>query len=52
MGFAKAHEKSAYQALLGPDGRVRWLHRGGVDDESMVALRIALAGPNGPAAAP
>ena len=29
MGFSKAEEHAAYLALLGPDGRVRWLHRGG-----------------------
>ena len=52
MGFTKAEEHAAYLALLGPDGRVRWLHRGGLTDEAMEALKVAIAGGNGPAAAP
>jgi hypothetical protein len=51
MGFSKADEDAAYLALLGPDGRVRWLHRGGFTDEAMEALKAAIAGVNGPAAA-
>lgn len=37
MGFIEAAEDDAYLALIGPDGRVRWLHHGpfapGVLDE-------------------
>ena len=47
MGFSKAEENAAYLALLGPDGRVRWLHRGGVSEEAMAALRAALSGGDG-----
>ena len=43
MGFTKAEEHAAYLALLGPDGRVRWLHRGGLTDEAMEALKAAIA---------
>ncbi|MFO7692725.1 MAG: hypothetical protein R6V57_06525 [Vicinamibacterales bacterium] len=52
MGFSKADENAAYLALLGPDGRVQWLHRGAFTDEAMAALKTAIAGGNGPAAAP
>jgi len=44
MGFSKANEDAAYLALLGPDGRVQWLHRGGFTDEAMAALKAAIAG--------
>ena len=43
MGFTKADEHAAYLALLGPDGRVRWMHRGGFTDEAMKALTAAIA---------
>ena len=44
MGFSKAEEHAAHLALLGPDGRVRWMHRGGFTDEAMEALKAAIAG--------
>ena len=44
MGFTKAHEKSAYLALLGPDGRIQWMHHGGFSEEAMAALKTAMAG--------
>lgn len=50
MGFSKADENAAYLALLGPDGRVRWLHRGAFTDEAMAALKTAIAEGHGPAA--
>lgn len=43
MGFSKAHEKSAYLALLGPDGRIQWMHHGGFSEEAMAALKAAMA---------
>jgi len=43
MGFVKADENAAYLALLGPDGRVRWLHRGAFTDEAMAALKASIA---------
>ena len=52
MGFVKDHEDAAYVVLIGADGRVGWLHRGGVTDEAVEALKAAIAGGNGPAAAP
>jgi hypothetical protein len=42
MGFTKAKEDDAYLALLGPDGRVRWLHRGPFSDDAIVALKAAV----------
>ena len=48
MGFSKAQENEAYLALLGPDGRVRWLHRGGVSQDAMTALRAAVPDGNPP----
>jgi len=48
MGFSKTLEDAAYLALLGPDGRVRWLHRGGFSDEAMTALKTVLAGEAAP----
>jgi hypothetical protein len=42
MGFTKAQEDDAYLALLGPDGRVRWLHRGPFSEDAMSALRAAV----------
>ena len=42
MGFTKAEEHAAYLALLGPDGRVQWMHRGGLTDEAMEALKAAI----------
>jgi len=48
MGFSKADKDAAYLALLGPDGRVRWLHRGGFSDEAMTALKTALSGEAAP----
>ena len=44
MGFSKAQEHAAYLALLGPDGRVKWLHRGGFSDDALAALKAAIAG--------
>jgi len=44
MGFSKAQEDAAYLALVGPDGRVQWLHRGGFSDDAMTALKEAIAG--------
>jgi hypothetical protein len=44
MGFSKAQEHAAYLALLGPDGRVQWLHRGGFTEEAMAALKAVIAG--------
>jgi hypothetical protein len=44
MGFTKAHEKSAYLALLGPDGRIQWMYHGGYSEDAMRALRAALGG--------
>ena len=44
MSFSKADEDAAYLALLGPDGRVRWLYRGGFTEEAMAALKGAIAG--------
>ena len=44
MGFSKTLEDAAYLALLGPDGRVRWLHTGGFSDEAMAALKAAIPG--------
>jgi len=44
MGFSKTQEDAAYLALLGPDGRVRWIHRGGFSEEAMTALKAAIAG--------
>ncbi len=52
MGFSKAEEDAAYLALLGPDGRVQWMHRGAFTDEAMEALKTAIAGGNAPPAAP
>ncbi len=52
MGFSKAEEDAAYLALLGPDGRVQWMHRGAFTDEAMAALKTAIAGGNAPPAAP
>ena len=43
MGFSKSQEDAAYLALLGPDGRVRWMYRGGFTDEAMTALNAAIA---------
>ncbi len=42
MGFVKQAEHAAYLALIDPDGRVRWLHRGSYTPEAMSALRDAL----------
>jgi hypothetical protein len=44
MGFTKAHEKSAYLALLGPDGRIQWMHHGGCTEEALGELKAALGG--------
>jgi hypothetical protein len=44
MGFTKSEEDAAYLALLGPDGRVRWLHHGALTDEAAAALKAAIAG--------
>jgi hypothetical protein len=52
MGFSKAHEDAAYLALLGPDGRVQWMHRGGFSDEAMAAPKTATAGVEGSRRAP
>ena len=43
MGFSKAQEDAAYLALLGPDGRVRWLHQGGYTEDAARALKTALS---------
>jgi hypothetical protein len=47
MAFSKAQEHSAYLALLGPDGRVKWLHRGGFSEDALAALKAAIAGEPG-----
>ena len=52
MAFSKAQEHSAYLALLGPDGRVKWLHRGGFSEDALAALKAAIAGEPGGTAAP
>jgi hypothetical protein len=44
MGFSKSLEDAAYLALLGPDGRVRWLHTGGFSEDALAALKAAAAG--------
>jgi len=44
MGFSKVDQDAAYLALLGPDGRVQWLHRGAFTDEAMTALKAVIAG--------
>jgi len=44
MGFSKAREHDAYLALLGPDGRVRWLHRGPFSEDAVTALKTAVTG--------
>jgi hypothetical protein len=44
MGFSKAQEHAAYLALLGPDGRVQWMHRSGFSGEAMAALKAAMSG--------
>jgi hypothetical protein len=43
MAFSKAQEHSAYLALLAPDGRVKWLHRGGFSEEALAALKTAIS---------
>jgi hypothetical protein len=43
MGFSKAQEHAAYLALLGPDGRVKWLHRGGFSEEALAGLKAAIS---------
>jgi len=43
MGFSKAQEHDAYLALLGPDGRVRWLHRGPFSEDGVAALKAAVS---------
>jgi len=48
MGFSKADEDAAYLALLGPDGRVQWMHRGAFTDEALEALKAAIAGGHAP----
>ena len=42
MGFTKTQEHDAYLALLGPDGRVRWLHRGPFSEDAVTALKAAV----------
>ena len=44
MGFSKSLEDAAYLALLGPDGRVQWMHTGGFSEDAMAALKTAIAG--------
>ena len=44
MGFSKSLEDAAYLALLGPDGRVQWMHTGGFSDDAMAALKAAIPG--------
>jgi hypothetical protein len=44
MGFSKSLEDAAYLVLLGPDGRVRWLHAGGFSEDALAALKAATAG--------
>jgi hypothetical protein len=48
MGFSKSDEHAAYLALLGPNGRVRWMHRGGFTEEAMTALKAAIAAGEAP----
>ena len=43
MGFSKSQEDAAYLALLGPDGRVQWLHHGGYTEDAALALKTALS---------
>ena len=43
MGFTKAQEKDAYLALLGPDGRVLWVHRGPFAEDAMADLKAAVS---------
>jgi hypothetical protein len=31
-------------ALLGPDGRIHWMHHGGYSEQAMAALKTAIAG--------
>ncbi len=42
MGFTMAQEHDAYLALIGPDGRVRWLHRGPFSEDAITALKAAV----------
>jgi hypothetical protein len=42
MGFTKTREHDAYLALLSPDGRVRWLHRGPFSEDAVTALKAAV----------
>jgi hypothetical protein len=44
MGFSQARADAAYLALLGPDGRVRWVYSGGFSEDAMAALKAAIAG--------
>jgi hypothetical protein len=43
-GFDDRREDAAYLVLLGPDGIVRWLHTGPVEDESFEALKAVVVG--------
>ena len=52
MGFSKADKDAAYLVLLGPDGRVQWMHRGDFTDEALAALKTAIAGVEGSRRAP
>ena len=44
MGFEEAHKNEAYLALLDPEGRVRWLHRGALGEEAMAEVRAVIDG--------
>lgn len=44
LGYDPKRESAAYLVLLGPDGVVRWLHTGPVEDTAFDALRTVVAG--------
>jgi hypothetical protein len=44
MGFSPRAEHDAYVALIGGDGRVRWLHRGPPSEAALEALTTAAGG--------
>jgi hypothetical protein len=44
IGYDPKRESAAYLILLGPDGIVRWLHTGPVEDVSFDALSTAVVG--------
>ena len=48
MGFSKDQEDAAYLALLGPDGRVKWMYGGSFSEAAATGLRAAMAGRDAP----